>query len=165
MKAPLLLIALVAAVAGCSSGRAASGGAIVGTSKTLAVKGSYSRVALDRVDRLSMEGGVPVIHGSTSAVTAALPEAADPSKPNPHWTLATESDDGRARVLTFTHDMSLDDFTIELPRSDAPLRFGGFSGRNGSDILLLAWGEHNESYQAELTITPSPDARGAATTP
>jgi hypothetical protein len=158
----LLAVATTAGTTGCS--RSVSGsGAIAGTSDTVTVRGTYARVALDRVDRVSIEGGKLVLHGSSSTVEVDLPPAADPAKPDPHWALATEGDNGRARVLTFTHDMSLDDFTIELPRSQAPIRFGGLSGRDGNDVLILAWGEESQSYHAELTITPIPKTSGSPT--
>lgn len=163
MKAHLLtgLLALAtcgtlvaATTIGCS--RTVSGsGPVVGTSATVTVRGTYTRVPLDRVDRISIDGGKLVLHGSSSTVDVDLPPSADPEKPDPHWALATEGDNGRARVLTFTHDMSLDDFTIELPRSQAPIRFGGLTGRDGHDLLILAWGEQSESYHAELTIMPA----------
>jgi hypothetical protein len=164
---PLLLVLLLAlgtlgGAAACS--RTVSGsGPIAGTSQTVVVRGTYSRVPLDRVDRVSIEAGKLVLHGSSSTVEVDLPASADPAKPDPHWALATEGDNGRARVLTFTHDMSLDDFTIELPRSQAPIRFGGLSGRDGNDVLILAWGENSQSYHAELTITPAAKTSGSPT--
>jgi hypothetical protein len=144
---------LLAAVAGCSR-PAAAPAAIAGSSRTMVVRGSYAPVAIDRVDRLSLEDGKIVLHGSSSVVAIDPPPLADPARPDRHWALVTETDNGRARVLTFTHDESLDDFTIELPPSEAPVRYGGLSGRDGSDILVLAWGEQSRSYHAELTIVP-----------
>ena len=162
----LLILGACAMVAGTTAGcsRSVSGsGPIVGTSETVAVKGTYTRVPLDRVDRISIEGGKLVLHGSSSTVDVELPTFVDPSKPDPHWALATEGDNGQARVLTFTHDMSLDDFTIELPRSQAPIRFGGLTGSDGNDLLILAWGEQSQSYHAELTITPAKKSTASPT--
>ena len=163
---PLVLVSLIgltlATAAGCS--RTVSGsGPIAGTSSTVVVRGHYERVALDRVDRISIEGGKLVLHGSSSTVEVELPPNADPAKPDPHWALATEGENGRSRVLTFTHDMSLDDFTIELPLSQAPIRFGGLTGRDGNNVLLLAWGDQSQSYYAELTITPIAKPSGSPT--
>jgi hypothetical protein len=124
------------------------------------VRGTYSPVALDRIERLSLENGRIVLHGSSASITVDPPAAADVSKPESHWALATESDNGRARVLTFTHEMALNDFTIELPRSDAPIRFGGFPGPEGTDILVLAWGEQSRCYKAELVVTPIRQSAG-----
>jgi hypothetical protein len=145
------------AATGCSHPVPRSG-SIVGVSQTVTVRGNYSPVALDRVDRLSLEGGKLILHGSSSTVTVDPPPAADPAKPDPHWALATERLTDTGRIVTFTHDMSLDDFSIELPRSEAPLRFGGFSGRDGNDVLIVAWGENSRSFLAELTIS-APDSR------
>ena len=49
-------------------------------------------------------------------------------------------------------ETSLDEFTIELPASEAPVRYGGLSGRDGNDVLVLAWGEGSRSFHADLTI-------------
>jgi hypothetical protein len=151
MNSRLLVTVWAALIAiGCSQ-RVNASGSIVGTSETLIVRGSYSPVTIDRVDRLSIESGKLVLHGS-SAVPVELPPSAAPDQPNPHWTLVTESESGITRQLTFTHETSLEEFTIELPASEAPVRYGGLSGRDGNDVLVLAWGEGSRSYHADLTI-------------
>jgi hypothetical protein len=153
MKTHVLTSMLVAAVAaGCSQPVISASTALSGSSQTLEVSGSYAPAAIDRVDRLTIDGGKLVLHGSASTLAVDIPPTANPEQPDSHWALVTESDTGRGRVLTFTHDMSLDDFTIELPSSEAPIRYGGFSGRDGNDVMVLAWGEGSRSYYAQLTI-------------
>jgi hypothetical protein len=153
MKTPLLLAILIAAAAaGCSQRVIGASTALSGTSQTLVVSGSYAPAAIDRVDRLSIDGGKLVLHGSASTLAVDIPPSADPDKPDNHWALVTESNSAQARVLTFTHDMLLDDFTIELPASEATVRYGSFLGRDGNDVMVLAWGEGSRSYYAQLTI-------------
>jgi hypothetical protein len=158
LRTAITVAIAAAAIVGCTR-RVSGSGPLVGTSQTMVVRGTYSRVDLDRVDRLSIEGGKLVLHGSSSTVAIDLPPSADPDQPNRHWTLATEGENDQGRVLTFTHDMSLDDFTIQLPPTEAPIRFGALTGRDGNDVLVLAWGENAQSYHAELTIQAGPGAR------
>jgi hypothetical protein len=160
MNRPFPIATFALLVIGCSPAAGASE-PITGTSRTLVVRGSYQPILLDRVDRLTLEGGRLVIHGSLSTVTVDLPRAADATRLNRHWALITESNTERSRMLTFTHDESLDDFTIELPPSEAPIRYGGFSGPDGTDLLVIAWGEDSRSYRAELTIGRAPGAAGS----
>ena len=55
--------------------------------------------------------------------------------------------------MTFTHETTLDDFTLELPASDAPLRYGSLAGTNGDDVLVFAWGENSQSFWGWVTIS------------
>ena len=125
---------------------------LTGSSQTLSVNGQYASVAIDHIDRLSVDGDQLVLHGSSASVTVPLPPGADQPKPGEHWALVTESNDGGKRTLTFTHEQSLDDFTIRLPASDAELRYGTLPGKTGDDVLVFAWGKDSRSYWGYVTI-------------
>jgi hypothetical protein len=145
-----VVILLSIAVAAC--GRVAAGpAALKGDSKTLLVQGQFMPVTLDRVDRLSLSEGKLVLHGGTN-VTVDLPATADSTRLVRHWALITETNADTKRSLTFTHEEKLDDFTIELPPSDAPVRHGGFAGKDGADVLVFAWGAGSQSFWGYVTI-------------
>jgi hypothetical protein len=133
--------------------------AVEGDSKTLLVQGQYMPVTLDRVDRLSLKEGKLVLHGGTD-VTVDLPATADSTRLVRHWALITETNADVKRSLTFTHEEKLDDFTIELPPSDAPVRHGGFAGKDGADVLVFAWGAESQSYWGYVTIAPKGGGTG-----
>lgn len=124
-----------------------------GSSRTMIVQGEYSPIALDRVDGLSFDKGKVIVHGPSSDVTVDVPATTEAAEPVRHWALVTEGEAGGRRALTFTHDMTLDDFTIELPRSDAQLYYGVLSGKAGDEMMVLAWGSGSRSYSCYLTIT------------
>ncbi len=130
-------------------------GAIAGVSKDVTVAGEYAPLSLDRVARVALEGSRLIVHGSSSSVSVDLPDAADSTRTTRHWALVTEGhlDDGR-RSLTFTHSESLEDFTIQLPESEGVVRYGGFEGRGGGEVLVFAWGEDSVSYWGWVTIAP-----------
>ncbi len=136
----------------------ANGGPIAGTSKTLTVAGEFSPVAIDSVDRVSIEGSRLVLHGATTSTSVELPATADTTQANRGWALVTEGEDAEVRTFTFTHEMSLDDFTLELPASDAPIRYGSFAGRDGHDLLVFAWGAQSKSYWGWVRIQKPPAA-------
>jgi hypothetical protein len=123
-----------------------------GSSQTLTVLGEYTPVALDRVDGLALENGKLVLRGGSGSVTLDLPASADPGRPNRHWALVTEGVATGKRVVTFTHDMSLDEFTIELPASDAELHYGALTSRTGGDVLVFAWGAASRSSWGYVAI-------------
>lgn len=126
---------------------------ITGSSQTLVVQGEYEPVALDRIEGLSLDGSRLVLRsGSGSDVIEDLPGNADPAQPNRHWALVTEHATAGKRIVTFTHDISLDEFTIELPASDAELHYGVLASPNGGDVMVLAWGDNGKSYWAWVTI-------------
>jgi hypothetical protein len=54
----------------------------------------------------------------------------------------------------------LDDFTLELPASDAPLRYGTLTGKSGNDVMVFAWGSDGRSYSGYVTIEPRSPAGG-----
>jgi len=126
---------------------------LVGSSETVTARGEYTKIALDRVDGISVRDGKLVLRGSSAEMTVDLPASVDPAMPSRNWALVTESGSGATRTLTFTHEMSLDDFAIELPAGDAQVYYGGLSGRSGEDVVILAWGEESRSYWGYLTIT------------
>ena len=134
------------------SGVSATGGPIAGESKTLVVTGQFSPVAIESIERVSIDSGRLVLHGPASSATVDLPPSADTTQANRGWTLVTEGEDGDMRSFTFTHEMSLDDFTLELPNSPAPFKYGSFAGRDGHDVLVFAWGAASRSYWGWVRI-------------
>lgn len=133
----------------------AQSGTLTGTSKTLVVRGSYEPLALDEVAGVSLRDGKLVVRGSSASVTLDLPAGADATKVVRRWALTTESNAGPTRSLTFTHAESLEEFTVDLPPSDADVRYGAFAGPGGADVLVLTWGANSRSYWAHLVITPA----------
>jgi hypothetical protein len=125
---------------------------IDGSSQTVTVTGEYQSVAIDRVDRLSVMQGKLVLHGPSTNVAVDLPPGADQPKPNQQWALVTEGETNGQRTLTFTHEQSLDDFTISLPPGDAELRYGTLTGKTGNDVVVFAWGRESRSYWGFVTI-------------
>lgn len=118
----------------------------------MTVRGEYKELTLDRVDSVSVDGGKLVFHG-TGTIAVDPPASADTSKVVRHWALVTEGDgDGHVRAVTFTHDMSLEDFTIELPSSDAMLHYGVFAGPDGTEVMVFAWGKDSQSYWGYVTL-------------
>jgi hypothetical protein len=87
-----------------------------------------------------------VIHGDSASVTVDLPPSADPDQKNRGWALVTEGEDDDVRRLTFTHETSLDDFSIAVPASAGQMAYGTLGGRDGSDILLFAYGSGSKTY-------------------
>jgi hypothetical protein len=125
---------------------------LTGSSKTLAVRGEYAPVALDRIEGVAIENGKIVLRGSSASVVIDPPASADVAKPTRHWALVTEADAGGRRALTFTHSESLDDFTIELPATEEGVRYGAFSGTGGNEVMVLAWATESRSYWGYVTI-------------
>lgn len=147
-----LFCAMAATLLVACSRVSANGGPITGESKTLVVTGEFTPVALDTVERVSIESGKLVLHGTSATTTVDLPASADTTQSNRGWALITEGEDGDTRTFTFTHDMSLDDFTLELPNSPAPIKYGSFAGRDGRDLLVFAWGAQSKSYWGWVRI-------------
>ena len=141
-------VLIVAACARAAADRAP----LAGSSSTLTVRGEYAAVAVDGVDGISVRDGRLVVRGPSSTVSVDLPPVADPTQLNRGWALVTEGVAGDKRSLTFTHETTLDDFSIELPGSDAQMRYGSMAGRGGEDVLVFAWGDHTPSYWGYVTI-------------
>jgi hypothetical protein len=135
---------------------------ITGTSDDIHVKGQYSSIALDRVEKVPIEHGKIVVHGSSSSVTLDPPAGADTSQPTHTWALTTEAQAGRKRPVTLTHAMSIEEFTIELPESDDEVRYGVFSSAQGVEVMVLAWGSSSRSYWGYVT---SQDSQGSEASP
>jgi hypothetical protein len=146
---------------GCAPA-AAQSGSLKGTSKTLNVQGRYSPLALDRVDTVSIKDGQLVVRGSFDSVTVALPAGADHTRPVRHWALVTEANVNGVRQLTFTHDQSLDDFTIEVPPTDAEVHYGVFEGPDGAEVMVLTWGADAKCYWGYVTIGHAPASDNSA---
>jgi hypothetical protein len=160
MKLPavgLASIALLSATSGCAKATVYPA-PLAGSSTTVVVRGQYAPIALDRVDALSVEDGKLTVHGSAAKVTVDLPATVDVSQPTRHWALITEADTGRARAVTFTHEESLDDFTIELPPGNAPIHYGVFSGRTGDEVMVFAWGAESRSFWGYAAIGRRPSS-------
>jgi hypothetical protein len=152
--APVVVAALVGLI-GCS-GAAAQSRPLEGTSTTVIVKGQYSSLALDRVDTVSMKDGRLVVSGPLASVALTLPAGTDATKPVRHWALVTEANVDDRRTLTFTHDQSLDDFTLELPPTEARVHYGVFEGLEGAEVMVLTWGADAKCYWGYVTIVHPP---------
>ena len=145
---PIHILLLVAC-----TGAAADHGPLTGTSKTLTVRGEYSAVALDEIAGMALQDGKLALRdASKQIVTVDLPPMADPAKPGRGWSLVTEATASDRRTVTFTHETTLDDFTLELPASDAPFRYGSLGGKSEADVLVFAWGENSKSFWGWVTI-------------
>ena len=148
-----LLLAAIALLSACSTPPDRPGD-ITGTSATFTIAGKYTPIAIDRVDSISIDDGKMTIHGSSTTLTEDLPAGADPTKPERHWALTTENDSGKTRALTFTHNETIDELTIEIPKGTAEVHYGTLKDAKGNDVLLLAWGEMAHCYWGYATLTP-----------
>ena len=71
-----------------------------------------------------------------------LPPDADPARRVLHWALVTDAHVDGHRVVTFTQSESVKDVSIELPDSEAPLRFAAYASRTGDgEVLVFAAGD------------------------
>lgn len=128
---------------------------------TMPVSGQYARLQLDRVDGVSITEGRLVARGSIESVPLDVPAFVDTSQVVRHWALVTEANVDDKKVLTFTHAQSLDDFTIELPPTDADIKYGVFAHREGGEVMVLTWGREARCFWAYLIIGPKPGAAPA----
>ena len=145
---PIHILLLVAC-----TGAAADHGPLTGTSKTLTVRGEYSAVALGDIAGMALqEGKLALRDASKKIVTVDMTPMADSTKPGRGWSLVTEGTANDRRTVTFTHETTLDDFTLDLPASDAPLRYGSLGGKSEADLLVFAWGENSKSFWGWVTI-------------
>lgn len=149
-------LALVAG-AGCKT-TLPEEGPLTAASERVTVTGEYKRVTLDAVERLTIENNKLVLHGSSDTQTVDLPANADPDQKNRGWALVTEGEGDGSRSLTFTQETSLEDFTIVVPASNGQVAYGSLGGRDGSDVLLFAYGSAPQAYWGWATIRK----RGAA---
>ena len=148
----VFLPAQILLLAACT-GAAADRGPLTGSSKTLTVRGEYSAVALDEIAGMALQDGKLALRdASKKTVIVDLPPMADSTKPGRGWSLVTEANANDHRTVTFTHETTLDDFTLDLPASDAPLRYGSLGGKSDADVLVFAWGENAKSFWGWVTI-------------
>ena len=148
----LLLPLHILLLAACARA-AADRGPLTGSSKTLTVRGEYSAVALDGIAGIALQDGKLALRGAEKKIALVeLPPMADANNPGRGWSLVTEANANGHRTVTFTHETTLDDFTLDLPESDAPLRYGSLGGKSGDDVLVFAWGEDSKSFWGWVTI-------------
>jgi hypothetical protein len=153
VSAVVLVVCWALALEGCSSHPVPSGPQpLTGSSKAWDVRGEYSAVDMDAIEHIAADHGTLVLRGGNDVVTVKLPAGAGEPKSGAQWVLITESKQDRVRSLTFTNDESLDDFTIELPLSDADVHYGTLTGSAG-DLLVFAWGRGGQSYWGYVTIS------------
>ena len=141
-----LMPLVFAAMSGACSHPLPEEGPLTGTSRNLTVSGEYKRVAVDAVDRLTLENGKIVVHSPSASVTLDIPAGADAQQKRPGWALVTEGESERARSLSFTHEISLDDFTIEVPPSPGQVAYGTLTGKSGGDLVVFAYGSGSRCY-------------------
>jgi hypothetical protein len=153
------LAALAACAVSCTKPAGATQGTtpagqtpITGDSKTLDVSGSYWPIVLENVDHLAREEGHVLVYGPSKGIVVDVPSDTDMSQPNPSWRLVTENNAGDTRRVTFTHATSLEEFSIDLPKSPAELHYGAFLLHSGGSVLIFAWGEEWHSYWGYVTI-------------
>lgn len=125
------------------------------TGEKVTVAGEYRKLAIDSVERMTIENGKLVLHGATGTATVDLPANADPDQKNRGWALVTEgeSPDEGTRTMTFTQEMSLEDFTITVPAAAGQVAYGSLGGRDGKDVLLFAYGSGSRAFWGWATIT------------
>lgn len=114
----LLVVACSLGPSGCTQA-AAQATSLKGTAGTVSVLGQLSPLRLDQVSGVSLKDGRLVARGSFENVAIELPAFVDTAQVVRHWALVTESSLDDKKVLNFTHDQSLDDFTIEVPATEA----------------------------------------------
>jgi hypothetical protein len=147
-----LLCAALMFAAGCGGRHVPDEGPVTGRSKTLTVSGQYRRISLEAVERISVSDGKLIVHAPSSELAVDLPADADPDQKNRGWALVTEGEDEPLRTLTFTHETSLDDFTIQVPASEGQVAYGSLGGRDGKDVLLFAYGSGKKCYWGWVEI-------------
>ena len=125
-------------------------------SKTLSVKGQFTPLVIDEVAGVSLKDGQLLVRGAFASVTVTLPPFIDSTKVVRHWALITEAALDGKKLLTFTHDETLDDFTLEVPPTEAEIRYGVFEGRDGDEVMVLAWGKDAACYWGYVRIARPP---------
>jgi hypothetical protein len=127
---------------------------LVGQSDKYVVTGMYQPIVLDSVEHLSRNEDRVRVDGPHGSVAVSLPAEADTSQPNPRWRQISETDNDEGRLITFTHQSTLDQFAIQLPASDAELHSGAFLDRKGGDVMVFAWGENGHCYWGYVIVKP-----------
>lgn len=155
----VLALACSLGLGGCARA-AAQVTPLQGSAGTVSARGQLSPLRLDQVSGVSLKDGRLVARGSFESVTIDLPTFIDTAQVIRHWALVTESSVDDRKVLNFTHDQSLDDFTIEVPATDAEIRYGVFAHRDGGEVMVLTWGRDAKCYWAYLVIGPRTGTAG-----
>lgn len=163
LKTPALACLALALMthAACSPTRPDAGPLTVSSEK-VTVAGEYRPVAIDAVDSMTIDGGKLVLHSPTKTVAVDLPPTADAEQKNRGWALVTEGEGDDARTLTFTHEMTLEDFTITVPNAPGQVAYGSLGGRDGKDVLLFAYGGGDKAYWGWATIAKHASSPAAA---
>lgn len=154
-------MAALALVTACAKGVPSTGPLTV-TSEKVTVSGEYKPVAIDSVESMSIENGKLVLHGAAKTVALDLPASADPEQKNRGWALVTEGEGDESRTLTFTHEMTLEDFTLTVPNAPGQVAYGSLGGRDGKDVLLFAYGSGDRAFWGWATIQKRGTAPAAA---
>ena len=145
---------------GCSK-TPAEKGTFTTSSASATATGEYNRVDIDSVERMSIEDGKLVLHGTGKSVTLDLPPNADPDQKNRGWALVTEGEGDGSRTLTFTQENSLEDFSVTLPAANGRVAYGSLGGRDGRDVVLFAYGSGNKAYWGWATIQKTSRDQGS----
>jgi hypothetical protein len=116
------------------------------SSASATATGHYAPVAIDSVERMTIDAGRLVLHGADQTATFDLPPTADPDEKNRGWALVTEGEGEGSRTLTFTQETSLEEFTITVPEADGQVIYGSLGGRDGRDVVLFAYGSGGKAY-------------------
>lgn len=153
-------LAAAVVLSACAQQVAAQAIPLASVSGSMPVKGQYQPLRIDEVGGVTLKDGKLVVRGSFENVTIDLPAFVDTTKVVRHWALVTESATETSKILNFTHDQSLDDFTIELPPTDAEIRYGVFANRTGGQVMVLTWGREAKCFWGYLLI-PNPPADDA----
>jgi hypothetical protein len=127
-------------------------GPLIASSDKVTAAGEYRPVAVDTVERMTIDNGKLVLHGQSASASVDLPAAADPEQRNRGWALVTEGESDGARTLTFTQESSLEDFTIQVPPGDGQVAYGSLGSRDGGDVLLFAYGSAPKAYWGYVVI-------------
>lgn len=158
-RALLLLVGGLALSAVACTGHPATDGPIIGTSSQYDVRGEFHRIDVDSVERLRLDGSMLVVQGLERSQSVPLPPTADPAQRNRGWALVTDTVQDRHRLLTFTQEMAVEDVTLHVPLSEAPVQSGSLGGRDGHDVIVLAWGAAPDAYWGYVTLTRKPAAQ------
>ena len=150
-----LVLASIVLVAACSPVPREGGPIPLGASSdTLDVSGAYQPIAIDTVERLTVEAGRLIIHGASGQVAIELPPGVGEPRPGgQQWAIVTEGQAPDKRSVTFTHEQSLDDVTINLPAGARGLRYGTLAAEGDGDVVVFAWVAAERSYWGFVRIT------------
>ena len=127
-------------------------GPLTATAEKVTAAGEYRSVALAGIERMTIDNGKLVLHGSSGTLTIDLPANADPEQRNRGWALVTEGESDEARTLTFTQETTLEDFTITVPAGEGQVASGSLGGRDGNDVVLFAYGSAPNAYWGWVTV-------------